>query len=125
MHQDEPIIINPVEHSRSTDKQKPSQSKYFTYTNGVEQAGYAAPATVAGPHGRISQTGQSFQAATPQEPTPTPAQTIPSQQQEQPKSRFSGIAQIVGGGACALVGIPMLLLPGPGLIAIGGGIARM
>ncbi len=32
-----------------------------------------------------------------------------------------GIAECVAGGALVLVGIPMLVLPGPGLIAIGAG----
>lgn len=42
-----------------------------------------------------------------------------------PKSKVGAAAQIVAGGACTLVGIPMLILPGPGLLAIGGGIALM
>lgn len=127
MHQDEPIIINPVEHSRSTDTKKPNQSKYFTYTDtaAAQQPSYATQSAVAPQRKPPATTGTAGQAAAPQEPTPTTAQTIPPQQQTQQKSRLSGVAQIVGGGACALVGIPMLILPGPGLLAIGGGVLLM
>ena len=37
--------------------------------------------------------------------------------------RVAGAVQTVAGGAIMLVGVPMLILPGPGLIAIGGGAA--
>lgn len=37
-------------------------------------------------------------------------------------SRLGGALTMAAGGAIALVGIPMLILPGPGLLAIGGGI---
>lgn len=40
-----------------------------------------------------------------------------------PASRLTGAAQAVGGVALAAIGIPMLILPGPGLLAIGGGAA--
>lgn len=43
----------------------------------------------------------------------------------QPKSRLGGAARIAAGGVCTLVGVPMLILPGPGLLAIGGGIYLM
>lgn len=36
-------------------------------------------------------------------------------------SRIAGAAQTVVGGAVMLVGVPMLILPGPGLLAIAGG----
>ena len=39
------------------------------------------------------------------------------------KGRLGGVAQLVAGGAIAAVGVPMLILPGPGLLAIGGGLA--
>lgn len=42
-----------------------------------------------------------------------------------PKSKIGSAASIVAGGAIALVGVPMLVLPGPGLLAIGGGLALM
>lgn len=38
-------------------------------------------------------------------------------------NRASGAVQLVAGSAIALVGVPMLILPGPGLLAIGGGMA--
>ena len=39
------------------------------------------------------------------------------------KGRLGGVAQLVAGSAIAAVGVPMLVLPGPGLLAIGGGVA--
>ena len=40
-------------------------------------------------------------------------------------ARLSGIVQLVAGACCVLVGIPLLILPGPGLLAIGAGAALM
>lgn len=36
-------------------------------------------------------------------------------------NRIGGAVQTAVGGAIMLVGVPMLILPGPGLLAIGGG----
>lgn len=36
-------------------------------------------------------------------------------------NRLGGVVQTAVGGAIMLVGVPMLILPGPGLLAIGGG----
>ena len=36
-------------------------------------------------------------------------------------SRIGGAVQTAVGGAIMLVGVPMLILPGPGLLTIGGG----
>ncbi len=36
-------------------------------------------------------------------------------------SKLAGAVQTAAGGALMLVGLPMLILPGPGLLAIGGG----
>lgn len=36
-------------------------------------------------------------------------------------SRAAGVVQMVGGTALAAVGVPMLVLPGPGVAAIAGG----
>lgn len=41
------------------------------------------------------------------------------------KGKLGDAATMVAGGAIALVGVPMLVLPGPGLLAIGGGVALM
>lgn len=40
---------------------------------------------------------------------------------EKKPSRLGGVVQTAVGGAIMLVGVPMLILPGPGLLAIGGG----
>lgn len=39
------------------------------------------------------------------------------------KGRLGAAATIAAGGALTLVGIPLLILPGPGLLTVGGGIA--
>lgn len=44
----------------------------------------------------------------------------PSSAKKKP-SRIGGAVQTAVGGAIMLVGVPMLILPGPGLLAIGGG----
>lgn len=41
----------------------------------------------------------------------------------EPRGKLSGAAKVVAGGVCVAVGVPMLILPGPGLLAIGGGVA--
>jgi len=48
---------------------------------------------------------------------------IPGQgrQPARPKSRLGGLLSVVIGCLCVLLGIPMLVLPGPGLVAIAGG----
>ncbi len=38
-------------------------------------------------------------------------------------TRAGGAAQMVAGGAIAAAGVPMLILPGPGVLAIAGGAA--
>lgn len=42
-----------------------------------------------------------------------------------PKSKVGSALTFAAGGCIALVGVPMLVLPGPGLLAIGGGVALM
>lgn len=101
MHQEETIYVTPVEHSRAKESASPDASKYFTYT---DQGAPARPVSTA-------QT--------------TAARTIPNGTEAKQPNRLTGLAQIVGGGACALVGVPMLILPGPGLLAIGGGVFLM
>lgn len=108
-----PIDIDPVKHSsdRDTTKQSPGTdpSAYYTY-------GKDAPA------GSASQNHQTTTYQTPHygAPRTTTAATATS-----PKGsgRIGSAVQVAAGGAIALVGIPMLVLPGPGLLAIGGGLA--
>ncbi len=40
---------------------------------------------------------------------------------EEEAQRIGGAVQTAVGGAIMLIGVPMLILPGPGLLAIGGG----
>lgn len=42
---------------------------------------------------------------------------------EKKPSRIVGLIQIVLGALCVMIGIPLLILPGPGLLAIGLGLA--
>lgn len=48
---------------------------------------------------------------------------FPFSSQSEPASLGTSMAKILGGGALALIGLPMLILPGPGLLCLGGGIA--
>lgn len=48
-----------------------------------------------------------------------------SQTAARPKNRAGGAVTIAAGGIIAAIGVPMLILPGPGLLAIGGGLALM
>ncbi|MGI6104752.1 MAG: hypothetical protein ACOYD7_00990 [Raoultibacter sp.] len=64
--------------------------------------------------------------AKPANETPTNAYIIDEPKtQASSKSKLGDAATVVAGGAIALVGVPMLILPGPGLLAVGGGIALM
>jgi hypothetical protein len=51
------------------------------------------------------------------------AAALPSSKKQ--SSRVVDAAQVLVGGACALVGIPLLVLPGPGILAIAAGVALM
>ena len=102
MSKHEPIIdIDPVaaarDKARSTAEggfQAPSFGKKDAVGTAKESARNVAQATVAG--------------SSPQTKKP---------------SRLGGAVQTAVGGAVMLVGVPMLILPGPGLVAIGGGAA--
>lgn len=119
MEQSDTIIdVTPIDHSnKRTDPQappaqagganavRPSSKGYYTFDGTSWHSG-------TGP----AQTAPGFGAA-----TPVDARVIDPAAADQPKSRLGGAARIAAGGVCALAGIPMLILPGPGLLAIGGG----
>lgn len=119
MEQDGTIIdVTPVDHSgkRSAPQGSPAQASgqnearpsgksYYTFDGVSWHAGTDPAQAVPG-------SGAA---------TPVNARIIDSAAADQPKSRLGGAVRIAAGGACALVGIPMLILPGPGLLAIGGG----
>lgn len=119
MEQSDTIIdITPVDHSnkRTAPQHSPAQ-----------EIGSSAARTPG--KGYYTFDGTSWRAGTdsaqaapkPGTATPVDAHVIDSAAADQPKSRLGGAARIAAGGVCALVGIPMLILPGPGLLAIGGG----
>ncbi len=99
------IDITPVEHSRQR-------------TSGMW------------PEGLDGRTG-NFRSAEKDEgfgSAESPAQAYAASSQpriEKRSSRLSGVVQLVAGAGCVLVGIPLLILPGPGLLAVGAGAALM
>lgn len=110
----DPIEVTPVDHAServgkgaapaAAQSAQPGPSKYYTYA----PAGSAASARP--------------QAA------PRPEQVRATVIEGGPAAaagsggKLGAAAQVVAGGAIALVGIPMLILPGPGLLAIAGGV---
>lgn len=123
MERSETIIdVTPVDHSSKRtasqgspaqapgpDATRPSDKNYYTFDGTSWHAGANPARTASGP-------GPA---------TPVEASVIDSTATDQPKSRLGGAARIAAGGVCTLVGIPMLILPGPGLLAIGGGVYLM
>ncbi|BAK43999.1 hypothetical protein [Eggerthella sp. YY7918] len=100
MSKREPIIdIDPVESVR--DKAKNAAKKTAT--------------TFQGPS-----YGNAAKAAKTVASDVAHAAVIDNKTTKKPR-RLAGAVQTAVGGAVMLVGVPMLILPGPGLLAIGGG----
>lgn len=99
------IDVEPVAHSseKAQQSRKTPSKGYYTYQ----------PNTASNAGNRSGQAAQTSYHSAP------PASSA------QPKSKLGGLGKLAAGGVCTLVGIPMLVLPGPGLLAIGGGIALM
>ena len=113
MYESQPIIdVTPIEHSN--DRHNPSArttSQGGTYQQASrknpsdhEPAGYSAP---------FPPFGATFVYGTPD--TAAASKTG--------SSVVTGLAQIVVGTGLVMIGIPMLILPGPGLLSIAGGFA--
>ena len=121
-HDDSIIDVTPVDQSR---KQQPGR------TASPQTPGSAAGHTAKKPYytfdGTSWHTGANGAPAS--STVPVDAHVIDAggagAPGGQPKSRLGGAARIAAGGVCTLVGVPMLILPGPGLLAIGGGIYLM
>lgn len=67
----------------------------------------------------------TFEDPKPVTEIPTNAYIIDEPKNQVSQSKLGSVATIAVGGVVALVGVPMLVLPGPGLLAIGGGVALM
>lgn len=110
-------------------------SAYYTYPGknvGQEQSSpqdqpiEVTPVEVASAPPVTPQTHKPSQQPTGSSPTPATAYIIDEASTASTStSKLGSAASLVAGGAIALVGVPMLVLPGPGLLAIGGGLALM
>ena len=104
-----PDIINvtPIEEARERTQSRTPEGSNPSNGDGTRPTEYANGA---------------WRATTP--PTGTASTEYHQAPKKQP-SRLGGAVQVVAGAAIALVGVPMLILPGPGLLAIGGGVVLM
>lgn len=120
-------------------------AKYYSYDNAqgasVRSAGAQDDSTR-----KASRNERSTAMPNPAQPTPDPARARQAHPEEDPiildavpvegewsagsssqepsaVQKAKGAAQIAAGGALAAVGVPMLILPGPGAVAILGGAA--
>lgn len=126
-HQDDIIDVTPTDHA--TEHAAPEQKP-----RSAQERRQAPPAGAAKPYYTFDGTSWHPESRnTPPHPradgpVPVDARILNENgkpNDAQPKSRLGGVARIAAGGVCTLVGIPMLILPGPGLVAIGGGIYLM
>lgn len=119
-HDDSIIDVTPVDQSR---KQQPGRTA-SPQTSG-SAAGHATKKPYYTFDGTSWHTGAN--GACKFQPFPSTASSMPAAQDLQAASRKAGLAvrRLAAGGVCTLVGVPMLILPGPGLLAIGGGIYLM
>lgn len=112
-------------------------STYYTYTNNnptPQQTNTKKQSSETAPRASTptaeNKTGKSYPFSAEAEASsaaiPTNAYIVEdSQSASTPTGKLGNAVSIVAGGAIALVGVPMLVLPGPGLLAIGGGVALM
>lgn len=98
------IDIEPVKSARTSTVGGSSSNRAAyqapSFGKRAEQAAAGAPAQPQTVHATVIDNGGSA----PKKP-----------------NRIGGAVQTAVGGAIMLVGVPMLILPGPGLLAIGGG----
>lgn len=116
MNKEAIIDIKPVAHSRTKAESKPKKnSAYYKYPSPSSNSQHEQAKTQQ-PYGQTPVAEASY--------TTSPSGNAGTAHARR-DSRVGGIVKIAAGGVCVLAGIPMLILPGPGLIAIGGGLALM
>lgn len=114
------------------DVEPVASAREATGTRSTPEAAYRAPS-----YGRPPRAGAG-RSGTPQQPSPFShagtaqrpgaARTViiddsPTGPGARAGSRIGGAVQTAGGLALMAVGVPMLILPGPGVLAIAGGAA--
>ena len=121
MNDYQPIIdVTPINHSSSQQQgtqahaHASSQSESYQQPSWKTSTGYRAP-------------GSAYtRGAAPTPPFGTAYQygtTGTASASKTGGSVLGGLAQIVVGAGLVMIGIPMLILPGPGLLSIVGGVA--
>ena len=117
---------NPAPAARTSGQQ--ASDRYYTFTDPEHGDASWRPGSYAGVP-RIPRPGAGSPRSASEGAAPAPAyvkaEVIGDKEAgaSASKGRLGGVAQLVAGGAIAAVGVPMLILPGPGLLAIGGGLA--
>ena len=71
----------------------------------------------------VVNNGDSSASGVSAEPEYVVPEVLPMDDEENPKHKIKGAAQIAAGTALTAAGVPMLVLPGPGAVAIAGGAA--
>ena len=71
----------------------------------------------------VVNNGDSSANGVSAEPEYVVPEVLPMDDEENPKHKIKGAAQIAAGTALTAAGVPMLVLPGPGAVAIAGGAA--
>lgn len=113
MNASQPIIdVTPIEHSsnRSTNQHASSQSAAYRQPSWTASSGSTG---TGANYNRIPSFDTTYVYDTAG--TATASKTG--------SSALVGLAQIAAGAGLVMIGIPMLILPGPGLISIAGGFA--
>ena len=96
------------------------ENTYRTYNNFYRTSGYVKPEPQYVEATIIEEDGSTHRTNYQQSNWQTSRSYSPVQENA---SIPKGVAKIAGGGLLGLIGVPMLILPGPGLLTIAGGVA--